>query len=80
MSAVFIRGDPKLLHDFLYTLNIAFILTNTYLLVTEFEGCTVSYGQRCIHFNREFKVYDATVSKTSLKIASSSLSIVFFIM
>ena len=28
---------------------------------------------------REFKVYDATVAKTSLKIASSSLSIIFII-
>ena len=30
--------------------------------------------------NREFKVYDATVAKTSLKIASSSFSIYFPIM
>ena len=28
---------------------------------------------------REFKIYDATVAKTSLKIASSSLSIFFVI-
>ena len=30
--------------------------------------------------NREFKIYDATVAKTSLKIASSSFSIYFAIM
>ena len=30
--------------------------------------------------NREFKIYDATVAKTSLKIASSSFSINFAIM
>ena len=30
--------------------------------------------------NREFKIYDATVAKTSLKIASSSFSIYFPIM
>ena len=29
--------------------------------------------------NREFKIYDVTVTKTSLKIASSSLSIFFVI-
>ena len=29
---------------------------------------------------REFKIYDATVAKTSLKIASSSFSIYFVIM
>ena len=29
---------------------------------------------------REFKIYDATVAKTSLKIASSSFSIYFAIM
>ena len=29
--------------------------------------------------NREFKIYDATIAKTSLKIASSSLSIFFVI-
>ena len=29
--------------------------------------------------NREFKIYDATVAKTSLKIASSGLSIFFVI-
>ena len=29
---------------------------------------------------REFKIYDATVAKTSLKIASSSVSIYFVIM
>ena len=30
--------------------------------------------------NREFKMYDATMAKTSLKIASSSFSIYFAIM
>ena len=30
--------------------------------------------------NREFKIYDATVAKTSFKIASSSFSIYFAIM
>ena len=30
-------------------------------------------------FTREFKIYDATVAKTSLKIASASLSIFFVI-
>ena len=30
--------------------------------------------------NREFKIYDATVAKTSLKISSSSFSIHFAIM
>ena len=33
-----------------------------------------------LSFNREFKIYDATVAKTSLKIASSSFSIYFAIM
>ena len=32
------------------------------------------------HYIREFKIYDATVAKTSLKIASSSFSIYFAIM
>ena len=34
----------------------------------------------CCGSNREFKIYDATVAKTSLKIASSSFSIYFAIM
>ena len=35
-----------------------------------------------VHYsgNREFKIYDATVAKTSLKIASSSFSIYSVIM
>ena len=37
------------------------------------EACSSS----CV--TREFKIYDATVAKTSLKIASSSLSIFFVI-
>ena len=34
-------------------------------------------GLRSIEGKREFKIYDATVAKTSLKIASSSFSIYF---
>ena len=37
-------------------------------------------GLRSIEGNREFKIYDATVAKTSLKIASSSFPIYFAIM
>ena len=35
---------------------------------------------RCVVVVREFKIYDATVAKTSFKIASSSFSIYFAIM
>ena len=38
-------------------------------------------SSRCRHnLNREFKIYDATVAKTSLKIGSSTFSIYFAIM
>ena len=37
-------------------------------------------GYRARNIIREFKIYDATVAKTSLKIASSSFSIYFAIM
>ena len=47
---------------------------------------TIAIGvdhKRCIRlpsiYIREFKIYDATVAKTSLKIASSSLSVFFVI-
>ena len=34
---------------------------------------------KCSNDNREFNIYDATVTKTSLEIASSSVSIFFVI-
>ena len=37
-------------------------------------------GYRARNIIREFKIYDATVAKASLKIASSSFSIYFAIM
>ena len=44
-----------------------------------FEGNLAFSDSQGSH-NREFKIYDATVAKTSLKIASSSLSIFYIIM
>ena len=45
-----------------------------------FEVLTTTRARISKSFIREFKIYDATVAKTSLKIASSSLSIFFIIM
>ena len=52
-------------------------------LVCEMRICSLRnryFLSRCVYSDiREFKIYDATVAKTSLKIASSSLSIFFVI-
>ena len=44
-------------------------------LSTQILLVTHSYSMRFLSINREFKIYDATVAKTSLKISSLSLSI-----
>ena len=46
------------------------IILNSGLSITQLKG----------NANREFKIYNATVAETSLKIASSSFSIYFTIM
>ena len=52
--------------------------TNSFHVKAKSERFTAA-SSRCRQ-NREFKIYDATVAKTSLKIASSSFSIYFAIM
>ena len=48
--------------------------------VVGFSDLTRQSGITSLESIREFKIFDATVAKTSLKIASSSFSIYFAIM